>query len=64
MTKISHHLQLLSLSNFKYYLYLFDNQLTGTLHNNVSNMHGLGKLLCTHCIHSIKDLTLCMIICI
>ena len=64
MTKISHYLQVLQLSHFKGRLDLSNNTLTGTLPNEMGNQNKLGKLLCTHCLNSLIDFALCMIICI
>ena len=55
---------MLWLPHFKNDLYLTTNEFTGTLPTDMGNMNKLGKLLCTHCLNSLMDFVLCMIICI
>ena len=61
---ISHCLQVFWLSHFKVYLYLYNNELMGTLPTEIGNMNQLCKLLCTYCLNSLMDFVFCMIICI
>ena len=59
-----HHLHVLWLSHFKGRLDLSNNELMGTLVNEMANRYYLCKLLCTHCLNSLMDFVSCMIICI
>ena len=43
---------------------MYNNELIGTLPTEMGNMNQLSKLLCTHCLNSLLDFVLCMIICI
>ena len=64
LIKISHHLQVLLISNFKVGLSLSFNQLKSKLPTEMRNMSQLGKLVCTHCLNSLMDFAFCIIICI
>ena len=54
LTKISYYLQVLWLSHLKLLLYLYNNELTGTLPTEMGNMK-LSKLICTHCINTLME---------
>ena len=60
LTKISHQLQVLWISHFKGGLYLYNNQLTGTLTTEMWNMYDLSKLFFTRCLSSLMDFAFCM----
>ena len=64
LIKIYHNLQVLWLSHFKARLYLSNNDLTSALPTEMVNMNELSKLLCTHCLNSLIDFVLCVIICV
>ena len=60
---ISQCLQVMFFSHFKGFLYISNNELTGTLPTEIGYLTHLGKLLCLHCLYSLMDFIFCTIIC-